>query len=119
MSYHYAEPTDYIKIEYCDEVADILSEMNIPFVKGRVWTTDAICRETRNLCKKRFSEGCIAVEMELAGTQSVCSFHGWKLYNFLMTGDVLDQPEYNATGLSDANHSFTKFDLALTLAAKI
>ena len=76
-------------------------------------------RETRDLFKKRVAEGCIAVEKELAGAQAVCSFHGWKLYDFLMTGDVLDQPEYDATGLSNANHSFSKFDLALTLAERI
>ena len=116
MSYHYAKPKDYIEIEYAKEVIDIFAKLNIPFVQGRVWTTDAICRETRDLFNKRVNEGCIAVEMELAGVQSVCTFHGWKLYNFLMTGDVLDQSEYEVAGLSNANHSFSKFNLALMLA---
>lgn len=119
MSYHYAVPEDYIEIECANEVADIFTALNIPYVKGRVWTTDAMCRETQNLFQKRVNEGCIAVEMELAGVQAVCKFHGWKLYDFLMTGDVLDQPEYDVSGLHEANHSFSKFDLALTIAELI
>lgn len=119
MSYHYAEPKDYIEIQYANEVKAIFNTANIPFVYGRIWTTDAICRETRDLFKKRVNEGCIAVEMELAGVQAVCTFHGWKLYNFLMTGDILDQSEYEVADLADANHSFSKFNLALMLAERV
>ena len=119
MSYHYAAPQDYIKIECANKVADIFAKLNIPYVKGRVWTTDAMCRETQTLLQKRTNEGCIAVEMELAGVQAVCMFHGWKVYYFIVTGDVLDQPEYDISGLHKANHSFSKFDLALMIAQRI
>ena len=47
----------------------------------------------------RRAEGCIAVEMELAGVQAVCAHHGFALYDFLMTGDVLDAPVYTPDGL--------------------
>lgn len=40
-------------------------------------------RETKGLVRKRMEEGCIAVEMELAGVQSVCDFYNLKLYAFL------------------------------------
>lgn len=119
MSYHYAPPADYIEIAGAETVAEIFDSLKVPYVKGRVWTTDAFYRETRGLMEKRVSEGCIAVEMELAGVQAVCTFHGFQLYNFLVTGDVLDQPEYSHEGLHDANHSLDKLDLALEIALRI
>ena len=119
MSYHYAEPADYISITEADTVAAMFDDLKVPYVKGRVWTTDAMLRETRGLTNKRASEGCIAVEMELAGVQAVCSFHGFKLYNFLATGDVLDEPEYRYADLHNANHSFDKFNVALEIAHRL
>ena len=62
---------------------------------------------------------CIAVEMELAGVQAVCDFYGWDLYNFLVTGDVLDQAIYDATGLAAANHDVDKLYIAIELAKRI
>lgn len=64
--------------------------MKIPNIAEKVWTTDAIYRETTAKLKARKEEGCVAVEMELAGVQAVCDFYGWELYDFLATGDVLD-----------------------------
>ena len=116
MSYHYAPPADYIDIPGAERVAKAFDALKVPYVKGRVWTTDALYRETRGQTERRAREGCLAVEMELAGVQAVCSYHGFELYDFLMTGDVLDQPEYSSAGLYHANHSLDKFDLALELA---
>ena len=119
MSYHYAEPSDYIEIVEADTVAAMFDDMKVPYVKGRVWTTDAMLRETRGLMAKRVEEGCLAVEMELAGVQAVCAFHGFKLYNFLATGDVLDEPEYRYADLHQANHDLDKFYLALEMAHRL
>lgn len=119
MSYHYAPPADYIDIPEANTVAQIFDSLNVPYIKGKVWTTDAIYRETRGQMEKRRSEGCLAVEMELAGVQAVCDFHGFHLYDFLMTGDVLDQPEYSHEDLHHANHSLDKFTVALELALRV
>ena len=54
---------------------------------------------------KQENEGCLAVEMELAGVQAVCDFYGWELYDFLVTGDVLDQAVYDISELANANHN--------------
>lgn len=116
---HYASPKDYIQIKNAEAIETIFKTLELPYVEGRVWTTDAIYRETRNLVKKRKSEGCIAVEMELAGMQAVCDFYNIELYDFLVTGDVVDQPDYSPEGLHDANHDFDKFYVALKLAEKI
>lgn len=119
MSYHYAAPADYIEIPGANKVAEIFEQLKVPYVKGKAWTTDAFYRETRGELEKRVREGCLAVDMELAGVQAVCDFHGFELYSFLMTGDVLDQPEYIYEGLAHANHSLDKFYLALEIALRI
>lgn len=116
MSYHYAPPQDYITIKNADVVETFFKAVNLPYIRGRVWTTDALYRETRGLVAKRKSEGCIAVEMELAGMQAVCDFYGIELYDFLVTGDVVDQADYTADGLHEANHDLGKFFVALRLA---
>ena len=119
MSYHYAPASDYIGIKNSDKLAGIFSRLGIPFVKGRVWTTDAPYRETKVAIEKRRQDGCIAVEMELAGVQAVCSFYGMELYNFLESGDVLYENDYTPQGLSEANHSLDKFFIALKIAKEI
>lgn len=96
MSYHYASPKDYIQIKNAEVMENIFKALELPYVMGKVWTTDAIYRETRNLIEKRKSEGCIAVEMELAGMQAVCDFYNIELYDFLVTGDIVDQLEYTS-----------------------
>lgn len=53
-----------------------------------LFRTDAIYRETKAKLEARKNEGCLAVEMELAGVQAVCNFYEWNLYDFLVTGDV-------------------------------
>ena len=119
MSYHYAPPADYIKIRNADRLAAIFDELGLPYVKGRVWTTDAMLRETKGLLAARRSEGCIAVEMEAAGVQAVCDFYGFELWDFLAAGDVLSENEYRVEGLSAANHSLDKLFIALEVAKRI
>ena len=89
LSYHYAPPADYIEVKNAKIVKAIFDKLKLPNVLGKVWTTDAIYRETKAKFDARKKEGCIAVEMELAGVQAVCDFYGWELYNFLVTGDAL------------------------------
>lgn len=118
-SYHYAPPADYIAVRGADRLSHLFGACHIPFVRGKVWTTDAVYMETREKVRRRKAEGCIAVEMELAGVQSVCDYYGFELYDFLVTGDVVDQRVYSLDGLSQANHSMDKFDIALLIAESL
>lgn len=117
MSYHYAPPSDYIKIKNSDKLKKIFDDLDIPSVQGRIWTTDAMLRETAGQVALRKSEGCIAVEMEVAGVQAVCDFYDFELYDFLVTGDVLCENNYDNSRLNDANHNHNKLQIALQLAA--
>ena len=119
MSYHYAPPADYIAVKNHEKVARIFSELKIPYTTGRVWTTDAFLMETAGHLAKRRAEGCIAVEMELAGVQAVSDHYGYELYDFLAAGDVLSEEAYDADGLPDANHNLDKLHIALEIAKRI
>ena len=118
-SYYYAPPADYIGIRTADRLASLFDELGVPYVKGRVWTTDSMIRETAGLVRRRKAEGCIAVEMELSGVEAVCDFYGLTLYDFLEAGDVLAESGYDAAGLKDANHDLNKLYLALEIAKRI
>ena len=118
-SYYYAPPSDYLTVKNADKLSAVFDELEIPYVKGRVWTTDSMLRETLGLVQKRKREGCLAVEMELAGVEAVCAFYGLELYCFLEAGDVLSEIEYDAEGLADANHDLGKLRIALELAKRI
>ena len=119
LSYYFAKAQDYIDIKNSDKLAKIFAELSIPYVQGRVWTTDSMIRETVNLVNRRKSEGCIAVEMELAGVQAVCDFYGFELYDFLAAGDVLVEGDYTIEALSDANHNLDKLQIALKIIERI
>lgn len=119
MSYHYAPPADYIAVKNSAVIRKVFDELNVPYVEGKVWTTDAFLRETAGQAAKRRAEGCIAVEMEIAGVQSVCDFYGLELYAFVVTGDVLSSDGYSRGTLGDANHNIDKLCLALELADRI
>ena len=119
MSYHYAPPCDYITVKNSGVVREIFNELNVRCAEGKTWTTDAVLRETSGLVAKRRAEGCITVEMEIAGVQAVCDFHDLDLYTFVVTGDVLSEDGYTLGTISDANHNVDKFLLALEIADRV
>ncbi|MBQ2792836.1 MAG: nucleoside phosphorylase [Oscillospiraceae bacterium] len=118
-SYYYAPPSDYLTVPNSQKLAAIFTELGVPHVLGRVWTTDSMLRETAGLVAQRKAEGCIAVEMELAGVQAMCSFEGLSLYDFLEAGDVLEESGYEMEGLHGANHGLAKLTIALETALRI
>ena len=118
-SYYYAPPSDYIEIKNSAKLSAIFEELAVPYVSGKVWTTDSMLRETVGLVEKRRAEGCIAVEMELAGVQAVCNFYSLELYDFLEAGDVLESSGYEVEGLHAANHNLGKLYIALETALRL
>lgn len=120
-SYHYALPSDYIEIENCKKVGEILSRLNIDFVFGKTWTTDAFYRETLRNMQNRKNEGCIAVEMEVSACQAVATFRGIEFYNFLYRADNLDCSKWDRgiLGLISIDDRLKHFFVALEIAKAI
>lgn len=118
-SYYYAAPADYITVKNSARLAAIFEKSGIPYVSGKVWTTETMLRETAGLVAKRKAEGCIAVDMELSGVQAVCDFYNFELFNFLEAGDVLTESHYEIAELHSANHDLGKLYLALEIALQL
>ena len=118
-SYYYARASDYLPVRNAGRVAGIFDEIGVSYVRGRVWTTDSMLRETAGLIRKRKSEGCLAVEMELAGMEAMCDFYGLELFCFLEPGDVLGESGQDITDLPRAVHNPEKLFIALEIVKRI
>lgn len=90
VSYHYMPVGDYVDIPSAQRLGEVFDALHLPYVKGRVWTTDAFYRETRNNMEKRKADGCIAVDMECASAMAVAQFRGAEVYEFFYAEDSLD-----------------------------
>lgn len=88
-SYHYIEPSREIAChsDALETAVTILSEMGIPFITGKTWTTDAMYRETLDMVDLRRNEGCITVEMETAAFFAVSKYYNIPLVQLLYAGD--------------------------------
>ena len=95
-SYHYLPPGDYVDIPTAGRLAEIFTELNYPHVSGKIWTTDAIYRETRNNMEKRRRDGCIAVDMECASLMAAAQFRKIPVYQFVYAEDSLDGEAWDA-----------------------
>ena len=95
-SYHYLPPSDYVDIPTAGRLAEIFTELNYPHVSGKIWTTDAIYRETRNNMEKRRRDGCIAVDMECASLMAAAQFRKIPVYQFVYAEDSLDGEAWDA-----------------------
>lgn len=89
-SYHYAPKGDYINVKTSGKLKNIFNNLKLPYISAKIWTTDAIYRETTNNMLKRKSEGCIAVDMECASIMSVGQYRNVDIYQFLYAEDTLD-----------------------------
>jgi len=120
-SYHYVAPNDYIGIPTADKLAAIFEEHNIPYAKGKTWTTDALYRETVNNMEKRKQEGCIAVEMECASIMAVAQLRNVSVYQFLFAADSLAETVWDCRTLGNLeNNTREKYlKIALEVAARI
>ena len=120
-SYHYAPASDYIEVPTAQKLAEILSQLKLPYVSGKTWTTDAIYRETRGNMEKRKNDGCVTVEMECASIMAVAQFRGVEVYQYLYAADSLDEAEWDARTLGsltqDAREKFLR--IALEIAVRI
>lgn len=123
-SYHYIKSSDEIKVneKYKSEFEEILKNNNIPYVQGKVWTTDAPYRETRGKMLKRKSEGCICVDMECSAMSAVTKFRKKELFQFFYAADNLDSAKWDQRSLDD-NYKLSEKEkiiyLALELAVKM
>lgn len=120
-SYHYLPVSDYVKVPTQPHLATIMEALHLPFVSGKVWTTDAFYRETRSIMEKRKADGCIAVDMECASVMAAGQFRDIPVYQFFYADDCLDAEKWEPRTLGarpDSSHE--KFlRIALEIASRL
>ena len=122
FSYHFERADNFIKVSKSKELAEILSALQVNYVVGKTWTTDAIYRETLNNKNARKDEGCICVEMECSGLQAVCNYRHLDLYQFFFGGDLLSDSSWSRGTLGtdiEKSNQIDCFELALKIAERI
>lgn len=91
FSYHYCPPSDYIEVPCAKTMAKYLRKCHLPYFIGNFWTTDAMYRETPTKISNRRVEGCLGVDMEVAGLQALCTFYGYEFYPVLFGSDIVSE----------------------------
>lgn len=89
LSYHYYKPSRTIQANHAvnDHIRNELEKRNIPFIQGRVWTTDAFFRETKSIIELRRNEGALIVEMEQAAMLAVANYREIAYGAIIYSGD--------------------------------
>ena len=121
-SYHYVAPSDYIEVKTADRLCSIFDELNIPYIKGKTWTTDGLYRETEGNMKKRKEDGCVVVEMECASIMAVGQFRNIPVYQFLFADDSLDGTEWDRRKIDDSSKELMErhiLELGLKIAERL
>lgn len=119
-SYHYMKSSDEIIVnnKYISDFVNILEDNNVSYVKGKVWTTDAPYRETRDKVLKRKEQGCICVDMECSAMNAVAQFRNKELFQFFYAADNLDSAKWDQRSLSNEDKLSEK-EKIITLALKL
>lgn len=96
-SYHYLPPGREVAPSPAGVTAieATLTAHDVPYVKGKTWTTDGVYRETPAKVKRRREEGCLTVEMEAAAFFAVAQFRDVTFAQILYSGDDLGGEEWD------------------------
>lgn len=102
-SYHYFPASEEINADSlsADVAIQCLERLAIPYVVGKIWTTDGIYRETQAVIEERKAQGCIAVEMECSASLAVAKFRNIPIIQFFYGADNLDSDKWDPGDLTD------------------
>jgi uridine phosphorylase len=118
-SCHYplAEPEPGPAPKFCQTLQQRLTATGLAFHLGRVWTTDAIYRETKAKVQAYGSQGLLAVEMEMSALFTVARYRGIDLAGLLVVSDELFTLTWRH-GLRD-DHFRRRRQQAVTVALEV
>lgn len=114
-SFHYAPASDEISVnrKYQETFIEVLNSHRCEYTIGKVWTTDAFYRETREKVNRRKEKGCICVDMECSAVAAVAEFRGKDVFQFFYVADNLDSEEWDQRSLSNSANVLEKDRIAL------
>lgn len=102
-SYHYLKESSEISVndKYRNLFIELLNNHNFSYVEGKVWTTDAPYRETRDKVSKRKEMGCICVDMECSALGALAKFRNKEIFQFFYAADNLDSAKWDKRSLGN------------------
>ena len=111
FSYQYipASRIVYTDPQITDKVVSGLEKRKVSYLRGLVWTTDAIFRETSDRIALRKEEGAKIVEMEQAGCIAVARFRNFAYGALIYGGDDLAGEDWD--GRSWRSREGVRYDL--------
>lgn len=71
------------------QLVDALAREGYPATQGKIWTTDAVYRETREKVERYSGQGVLAVDMEYTALNAVAAFRGVSLAAVMLVSDEL------------------------------
>jgi uncharacterized protein (DUF952 family)/uridine phosphorylase len=97
-SYHYLPPGREVSANPAGVAAieQVLQRDQVPYEKGKTWTTDGVYRETPARINRRRAEGCLTVEMEAASLFAVAQFREVVAAQILYAGDDLSNDTWDS-----------------------
>ncbi|MEZ3467354.1 MAG: nucleoside phosphorylase [Schaedlerella sp.] len=120
-SYHYIPKSEEIHADRAsvDAAVRCMERHGIPYVVGKIWTSDAIYRETRQAVEERKKQGCIAVEMECSASMAAARFRKIPILQFFYGADSLDSDKWEPRDLTDYGMSCKDKYMAIALECGI
>lgn len=96
-SYHYLPPGEEVRAdpELLGMLQGLLREEGVDFHRGKVWTTDALYRETSSKAMRYAAEGCLGVEMEVAALFAWGQSKGARVGALLVVSDGLSSGRWS------------------------
>ncbi len=102
-SYHYLPPGTEIAPDSCDTelLKSCMETSGYPHVCGKIWTTDAIYRETTDAIRSYRELGCVGTDMEYSALLAAARYRGVRFVQFLFGADSLSGEEWQQRDLTD------------------
>ncbi|NQU06688.1 MAG: nucleoside phosphorylase [Calditrichaeota bacterium] len=122
VSYHYLPPAREVEptAKGVRAIETVLKRREIPYLKGKTWTTDGFYRETPEKIKLRQEEGCLTVEMEAAAFFAVAKFRKVLFAQILYGSDDVSGSEWDTRrGFSRRDLRRGLFDLATEICLEL
>ena len=90
-SYHYLPDSDEIEVDQSLllKAKSVFDKTTLTVVEGKIWTTDAVYRETYGKVKLMQERGCIGVDMELSALLALAKYRDAKFFQFLISNDAV------------------------------
>lgn len=91
-SYHYLPDSDEIEVDKTalKMAKALFDEKGFTTLEGKIWTTDAVYRETFGKVKLMRERGCVGVDMELSALLALAQHRDIEFTEFLIGEDTVD-----------------------------